>query len=472
MSILSFLTKMALPTSIFLFSGCQTTDLPKNPFLTLKNSTDDVAQNAAARTAERSLSSILSLTEIVVQATPKINVEEGFAKAVAAAVRSDPVVQMAKAEVFQQQARLGVTKAQLDFQFAGTVYAGVEDVTDETNGIAAVLNASKIIFDGGQIASSILADEFAAQSALESYKASLDQSALGVAKAWVELERYADLNALISSRLVVLDPLTKQLEEIARAGVGDATQVAAAQRTVSMIRITQTDVEERMAQAELNFIRLLGNLPKTTKFDFQAVAKAVPRKVAKRQVLKAPSLLANYSSYMSALHRLEAVRARDSMTVGFETKVQRPFGQSAYDSDESIGFVVRKTLYNGDKVASEVRAAQAGVERQEAALEDVYRRVREAVETNSQTISSINKAINMARENALALKDEIALLRKQLVIGQSSLDSVLSAEARLYDAESKEINFTADKRTSQLGVLSAIGLLSHLVGLRAEGELN
>ena len=78
----------------------------------------------------------------------------------------------------------------------------------------------------------------------------------------------------------------------------------------------------------------------------------------------------------------------------------------------------------------------------------------------------------MARLNAQALSDEIALLRKQLVIGQSTLDGVLSAEARLYDAESKEIQFTANKRTSQLSLLSEIGRLSALIGLKSAGELN
>ena len=61
--------------------------------------------------------------------------------------------------------------------------------------------------------------------------------------------------------------------------------------------------------------------------------------------------------------------------------------------------------------------------------------------------------------------DEIDYLRKQLIIGQSTLDSVLSAEARLYDAEAKEINFIADRRLAELTILSATGLLSDLVGL-------
>jgi outer membrane protein TolC len=471
MSVLSFLAKVTLPTSLLLLAGCQMTGLSQSPLSFMKRSNPTSSDNLKTEAVKSSLSSAVSLKEFITQAAPERNADVGFAKAVAAAVKFDPKVQMAKSEVRQQQARLGVTKSQLDFQFSGTVYAGIEDITDNTNGIAAVLTASKVMYDGGQISNTVLSNEYAVQSALEGYRFSLNKRTLEVGNAWVELERYQNLNALISSRLAVLDPLIKQLEQIADAGVGDATQVAAAQRTVSMIRVTQTDVQERLAQAELNFIRMFGVLPKKTVFDSSSISKATPSVVKDSTVVLAPALLANYADYLSALHALEASKARNSMTVGLESKMQRPFGESGYDSDESIGFVVRKIIYNGDRLTSEIKSAQAFVELKEAEVKDVFRDGRKTVETGMQSILSINKAIKMARSNAQALSDEILLLRKQLVIGQSTLDSVLSAEARLYDAESKEINFNADRLKSQMSVLSAIGRLSDLLGIKPESEL-
>jgi adhesin transport system outer membrane protein len=447
-------------------------DQAQNTLAALKGSTNNssFAADAEAASTSSGLNNVFSLNDSITNASPNINVDNGFAKAVAAAVKSHPKVAMAKAQVLNQQASLGVSQSQLDFQFSGTIYAGVEDVTDETNGIAAVLAASKIMYDGGQIASTISSRKFAVQSAFESYRASLDEQALEVSSAWVDLERYRALNSLISDRLSVLDPLITQLERIAEAGVGDATRVAAAQRTVSMIRVTETDVQERLAQAELKFVRIFGKLPSKMLFDADAVAKAVPRKVTTDMAMAAPALLSSYAAYMSSLHSLEVAKVRNSMTVGFETKVQRPFAESSYDSDESIGFVVRKTLYDGDKLKSEILAAQSMVDLQEASVKDIYRVGREAVETSLQTIASVDLAIGLALLNARALREEIVLLRKQLVIGQSTLDSVLSAEARLYDAESKEINFTADKRMAQLRALSAIGRLSGLVGARGENN--
>ena len=147
MSVSSILTKITLPTSLLFLASCQMTDLAQNPLVVLKSSSSASANGAKAGTENASLNNILSLKDAVFQATPKINVDAGFAKAVSTAVTSDPKVQMAKADVLQQQSRLGVIKSQLDFQFSGTVYAGVEDVTDETDGIAAVLSASKVMYD-------------------------------------------------------------------------------------------------------------------------------------------------------------------------------------------------------------------------------------------------------------------------------------------------------------------------------------
>ena len=104
------------------------------------------------------------------------------------------------------------------------------------------------------------------------------------------------------------------------------------------------------------------------------------------------------------------------------------------------------------------------VEARAAQIKATYRRGAQAVQTAEQNIKSMEKAILVARENAQLTADEIAYLRKQLVIGGSTLDNVLSAEARLYEAESKEIRFVTDKYKSKLVILSSLGLLSNSLG--------
>ena len=76
----------------------------------------------------------------------------------------------------------------------------------------------------------------------------------------------------------------------------------------------------------------------------------------------------------------------------------------------------------------------------------------------------MDKAILIAGENAKLTSDEIVHLRQQLIIGGSTLDSVLSAEARLYEAESKEIKILTEKYKSQVFIVSSLGLLSGALG--------
>ena len=141
-------------------------------------------------------------------------------------------------------------------------------------------------------------------------------------------------------------------------------------------------------------------------------------------------------------------------------------GGSEFDSDESLGFVVRKTLYSGNKLSSEISQAKAKVEAQAGKLKSTYRLGKKAVETSRQTIMSMDRAIAISSENAKNSTEEIDYLRKQLIIGQSTLDSVLSAEARLYDAQSKEINFSTERKKAEITMLATFGLLVDLFDLQ------
>ena len=78
----------------------------------------------------------------------------------------------------------------------------------------------------------------------------------------------------------------------------------------------------------------------------------------------------------------------------------------------------------------------------------------------------MDRAIAIAVENAENSSEEIDFLRKQLIIGQSTLDSVLSAEARLYDAQSKEINFLSDRKKAEITLLATFGLFVELFNLQ------
>ena len=175
--------------------------------------------------------------------------------------------------------------------------------------------------------------------------------------------------------------------------------------------------------------------------------------------------MARYNEYRSSEASLLSVKALEKFDVGFEAKAQKPLGGSNYSSDESVGLVLTKTFYRGNQLKSQIDSAEAIAKSKAEQVRVTFRKGELELNSSRQMIASMGKAIVQARDNARITQDEISYLRKQLIIGGSTLESILSAEARLYDAQSKEIGFQAERRKAEVRILGLTGKLTTLLQL-------
>lgn len=399
------------------------------------------------------------LNEILNGSLADQNSGRDFVSTVVSALEKDPVLVAQRQTVAAKLAAIDLSEARKEYEVTSTVYGGIEDITDNTKGIALSLRASKLIFDGGILDAEIAFKQFDAEAAELDLQATLNKRVNVLGETWIELEKYQSLQKQIDKRLAVLDPLIDQLEQVAKAGVGDVSKVTAAQRTVSGIRVIQTNVSENLAKAKLEFLNVFGSVDENISYDEKFIRGLIPDKIHDGLAEQSPLLLAKYATYKAALANLKAKTAKDNFNIGFEARAMRPFAGSEYDSDESVGLVARKTLYNGGMLDSEIEEAEALARAAHAEIGSAYRQGVRLVSKAQQSIESMDKAMELARDNAQVTSDEIVYLRQQLIIGGSTLDSVLSAEARLYEAESKEIEFLAEKRRAELGIATTLGLL-------------
>jgi len=421
-----------------------------------KRSTTSINDDTGGPTADNPI----PLKDILGEALASKNQGTDFLSSIKYALETDPEIVSKQRDLEAKAASVRVTKAQKDFQVRTTLYGGIEDVTDNTKGLALAVNASRLVYDGGKLDSKIASSVFEVEASKMELAATIDQRAHELFQKWLELEKYKSLQAQIDKRLSVLDPLIEQLEKVAEAGIGDVSKVTAAQRTVSAIRVEKTSVAEGLAQAQLSFSNVFGAVNNDIEFDYDFISNMVPSKIDDILIRQSPLLKSQYARYQASLAQVAALRAKDGFDVGLEAKALRPFAGSEYDSDESIGLVGRKTLYSGGKLESEIKEAEAKTEVYLAQIKATYRNGAQSVKAAIQNIQSMDKAIFTARENAKLTSDEIVYLRQQLIIGGSTLDSVLSAEARLYAAESKEIQLLTSKYKSQSLIVSSLGLLS------------
>jgi len=431
-----------------------------------------LSEKAMLPAPEEVVSEVLSVQSLLAEtSSAKVDITLGFPDAVADAVRIDPQTHSARQAVLVGSSSLDELRAQLQPQISGRVYAGIQDVDAGDAGAAATLNLSQIVFDGGILDNRISAANFEKQAAFENYRSVLNQRAFDATVAWIDLNRYERLNRLIKARLEVLNPLINQLEQVASAGIGDATTVASAKRQVTMIRVTETQIQEQYQQAREKFTRTFGQLPRSSSYDASLILKAVPSNVSDASVMASPAVMQAYNRYMSAEASARAVEARKSVSMSLEGALTEPADGSPDNSSASVGFVLRKNLYDGGALEAQIEGARQDAEGRRSLLEGAFREILEKTQDARQTITATRASVELARENAKIAREEIDILRKQLSIGQSTLSSVLQAEARLYDAEANMINFTTNGVIAQVTLLSVIGRLSETIGIDAGQEL-
>jgi outer membrane protein TolC len=470
---IDFFRAFNLLTIASLLAACQAPDFSKmkpnfsplknvpNLLLDLKHGGSE-KQNSLAK--EQDSESLLSLGEILEGSLANKNQGFDFISVIKYALDTDPEIVSKRRDVEAKLAAVGANEAQKDFNLAATLYGGIEDLTDNTKGVAVALNASRLVFDGGKLDLQIKSRRLSAEAAQLELTASIDRRTKELCTIWLELEKYTTLQSQIDTRLAVLDPLIGQLEQVAKAGIGDVSKVAAAQRTVSAIRVEQTTIAERLALAKLEFSNAFGSVDKEIAYNYDLISNLVPKKIDQEVAFRSPLLLSQYATYQAGVADVLALKAKDGFNIGFEARAMRPFAGSGYDSDESIGLVGRKTLYNGGMLEAEVKEAEAIVKAGAAKVKSTYRQGSRIVQTAAQNIASMDTAILLARENAQLIANEIVYLKQQLIIGGSTLGSVLSAEARLYEAESKEILYHTEKLKAELIIVSSLGFTSTAFG--------
>ena len=97
----------------------------------------------------------LPLDDILENSLANKNQGSDFVTSLKYAIETDHSINAKRRDIEAKLAAVAIANAQKDFQVGTTLYGGVEDVTDNTKGLAVALNASRLVFDGGKLDSQI-----------------------------------------------------------------------------------------------------------------------------------------------------------------------------------------------------------------------------------------------------------------------------------------------------------------------------
>ena len=180
-----------------MFAGCQLPEFSKTQpdFSKIKEISASLfdGKNGSGVMKKQATKSVnrdfpMALEDILKGSLANKNKGSNFVSSLKYALDTDPYIVSLNRNIDAKLASIGAAEAQKDFQIGTTLYGGIEDITDNTKGLALGVNASRLVFDGGKLESEINSSLFELEAAKLELKAAVDQRAYELCEIWLELK--------------------------------------------------------------------------------------------------------------------------------------------------------------------------------------------------------------------------------------------------------------------------------------------
>jgi outer membrane protein len=319
------------------------------------------------------------------------------------------------------------------------------------------LQADLLLFDGGGSRLAVDQQKETVLATRERLRAVEQQVLLRAVEAYLELLRVGEFVALRESNVRLI---TQELR--------------AARDRFEVGEVTRTDValaEARLAAAQSQLAAEQGALVRAVE-EFRAAVGRAPAGPAPAPQARIPFGLAEARAFAQRHH--PALREVQHQVAAAEIGIARAEaslrpqvtlrGQLGIDQDleEGAGVGLRATapLYQGGRLASVIREAQA---RRDAARADLLETARQV----DQNVANAFSFLDVARAGRSAFEEQVRAataafegVREEALLGARTTLDVLDAEQDLLDARTNLVSASADETVATYAVLAAVGLLT------------
>lgn len=276
--------------------------------------------------------------------------------------------------------------------------------------------------------------------------------------AYLNVRRQRQLVALRDNNLLLLNRELRAAQDRFDVGEVTRTDVALAEARMASARGDLASAQGALSRAMAEYANAVGRKPG----DLQAV-KPVPSP-AKSIAAAAKFAQRNHPSAKRAqrevtVAELNVTRA-EAATGSTVTLTGRIGVDDDFDTTETAKIELSQPIYQGGRLSSLVRQAQA---RRDASLANVHvasNDVRQSVENAFADLSIARAQIQSAERQVRAAQTAFNGVREEAKLGARTTLDVLDAEQELLNARTQRISALIDERRASYGVLVSMGLLT------------
>lgn len=344
----------------------------------------------------------------------------------------------------------------------------------------AALDASLVLFDGGQTRDAINAAENLVFASRESLKSTDQAILLQAATAFLDVRRDQKFFALSISNVQLIEQQVQAMEDRFAVGAVTRTDVSLAKAQLAAAKTSLAASSGALALSKEVYRVVIGaeptNLQSAPSLPRLPVTLSEAESIAMREH---PAIKASRFSERAAEYDLARARAARAPVISLSGKVEYSANSSFADefdidtlsfnkvyngqierADTSISLVGQIPIYSGGALSSSMRSAAQILESRKFATQDTMRLVRQATASSWANIRVATASIAAARLQIEATQIAFDGIEEEVRLGARTTLDLLDAEQNLLSAKSSLASAQRDEYVAGLNLLSSMGLLT------------
>lgn len=364
-------------------------------------------------------------------------------EAVQIAVSRHPDISQSISALASQNANIDVAKAGYYPQLSAGVETG--DMTSGSQRGRQLLNfnATQMLYDFGKVKSSVNTQEARLMASQAEVLVAIDQIALEVANAIVNIRRYEEITRIAHEQIKGISRIAEIANLRAKAGISSQADPIQAQ---SYLEAAQSNLIVQETQLNLYKQRLrslLGGDISTLKFDIPESLISRSNIYSEPEFNKIPSMmLAKAQVDVAASERKETNLSRYP-TINVRGSVNQaingvnPNNNKDDGADSSIMLEATSNFYQGGAVSSRTRAASYAEEAAKARVNATYLETVDNIRLAQEQVENKQRQMKMlVAQQATSVRTK-ELYQEQYKLGSRTAVDLLNAEQAIHSANSQ-----------------------------------
>ncbi|WP_286728409.1 TolC family protein [Acinetobacter sp. UBA1297] len=372
----------------------------------------------------------------------QVSTELSLIEAVRLAVQRNPQITQSISSVAAQNANIDVARAGYYPQLSGGLSTG-DMTTGERGRQLLSLNAIQMLYDFGKVRSGVNTEQARLQAEQANVLVSIDEIALEVANAVINIKRYQELSRIAQQQISGIQYILEIANLRAKAGISSQADPVQAQSYLESAQANLISQQSFLRQYQQRLRTLLG-------FEVSHTGWIIPETLVARSALyeepqftTIPQMMVAQAQVEIAKSQREQTRLSRYPTLNVRGSLSQAVnGQNPNNNEDdglysSVMLEATSNFYQGGAVTSQTRAAGYAEQAARARVNAVYLDVLDQVRTTREQVENKQRQMQVlvARQATTVRTKE--LYQEQYKLGTRTVVDLLNAEQSIHSSASE-----------------------------------